>query len=189
MNTAKQIIILTSIFMLTGLSGYPVMAYDSGPSQYGIAEGSSVTLHVPLTIEARGHQVFIQGGEIKKEKTYSYSSAYNEYYPFCYFEINSPSNEVQTILPGEFVITRVTTGETEIVQSTSTQVASLLYLAGGTPSQIVEILIMELRSTSQPNVEQLVCADGFNDPGEVVMPTLKQIRDTLGQVATLKLAQ
>jgi len=177
-----------SILLVAGLAGCSTLASDLWGSHYGIGKGSKVILHVPLTIDARDHQAFIQGGEVKKEKTAAYNSSYNEYYPFCYFEIRSPSNQPETISPGEFEITRVTADETEIVQSKPVRVASLFHFdLAGTPSQIVETVIMELRSDAQPNVEQLVCADGFADPGQVVMPTLKQIRDTLGSVATLEL--
>jgi len=173
---------------MAGLAGCSALERDLWRSEYGIGHGSKIILHVPLTIGAHDHQAFIQGGEVKKDRIFSFSPGYDEYYPFCYFEIYTPSNQSQTILPGEFEITRVTAGETEIVQLRSTRVASSGDSEGG-PSSIVELLIMELQSDSQKNVEQLVCADGFADPGDVVMPTLGQIRETLGQVATLELVQ
>lgn len=183
-----RLFVLLVVFFTTSLAVYPSAARDLWRSEYGIGKGSRVALHIPLTINALGHQVFIQGGEVKKDHALSYNLSYDQYYPFCYFEIRTPSSQTQTILPDEFEITRVTADETEVVQLGPTRVASSMGF-DGSPSQIVEILILELYSKTQENVEQLVCADGFNDPPYVVMPTLKQVRDTLGQVATLKLVR
>jgi len=183
-----RFIALTAVFLIASLLDYPAVADGLWRSEYGITHGSKVILHIPLAIGARNYQVFIQGGEVKKDKAFSYNLSYDQYYPFCYFEIRTSSDQTQTISPDAFEITRVTADETEIVLSRSTQVAQLFNLAD-IPSQIVEVLILELRSETQVNVKQLVCADGFADPSQVVMPTLKQIKDTLGQVAILRIAR
>ncbi|GMQ97215.1 MAG: hypothetical protein BMS9Abin15_0918 [Gammaproteobacteria bacterium] len=183
-----RFIVLTPIFLIASLLGYPAAADGLWRSEYGITHGSKVILHMPLTIGARNYQVFIQSGEVKNDKPSSYNLSYDQFNPFCYFEIRASSDQTQTISPDVFEITRVTVDETEIVLSRSIQVAQLFNLAD-IPSNIVEVLILELRSETQVNVKQLVCADGFADPSQVVMPTLKQIKDTLGQVATLKIAR
>ena len=183
-----RVVVQIAIFFATSLAAYSSVADETWQSGYGIGKGSMVVLHVPLTIDVLGHQVFIQGGEVRKDYAHSYNLSYDQYYPFCYFEIRTPSNQTQTILPGEFEITRVTADETEVVQQGPTRVASFMS-SGRALSQIVELLIFELHSKTQMNVEKLVCADGFNNPAYVVMPTLRQVRDTLGQVATLELVR
>lgn len=183
-----RLIVPTVVFFVASSLAYPAIAADDERLIYGINEGAVVVLHQPLTIGTGDHQAFIQGGGLKSDSLYSASPGYNQYYPFCFFEIRSPSEQQQTISPGEFEIIRVMTEETEFVQAKPVRVAGRLQLAGSL-SPIVQVLILKLRSSSQPNVEQLVCADGFADPNDVILPTLEQIKKTLGKVATLKLVQ
>ena len=188
MNTVIRKVVLALTILTSMALAYPVSGNDYWASQYGIGKGSKIILHVPLAVDADHYKVFIQGGEVKNNKKNSYSWSFDQYHPFCYFELGTPSGMARTIQPGEFAITRVRIDETEFVQPGPIQVAGLLS-SYDAPVLIVELLIMELKSETQSDVEQLVCANGFDFPGQVEMPTIEQIRNALGGIAMLDLVK
>jgi len=154
--------------------------------QYGIGAGSAVVLNQPLVVATGSHQAFIQGGMAVPNKVFPFTGGYDQYYPFCYFELRQSAEQSLTIQPGRFTITRVRLEETEVVSLTPVRVASADDGDGGI-ELVVQALIMELSSQLQPEVEKLVCAEGFDYAGQEELPVLSHIIETLGPVATLEL--
>ena len=186
MMTVRSVV-STLLFLVVGWWAFLATASDDEWSIDGISKGSRIILLESLSIAAGDYRVFVQHGAATGNGLYSASPDYNQYHPFCFFEIRSPSDLQQTIFPGEFEIIRVTMQETEFVQAKPVKFASSLQLAGSL-SPIAQALILKLRSSTQPSVEQMVCADGFADPIYAKLPTLEQIKKVLGKLATFELA-
>ncbi|TNF98473.1 MAG: hypothetical protein EP297_07920 [Gammaproteobacteria bacterium] len=163
-------------------------AYKNWSALYAIPVGSKVILNEDLSIRPRHTQAFIQDGKQAYQR--SFFKGYDQYYPFCYFEVHDVVDREQTIDPDTFNITRVSREQTDIVQVDPAQYRGLS--AGdddGGPPYIVDLNIMWLESASQPNVKKLACASGFDDPFDARLPTIEEIQHALGQVASLVLAK
>ena len=142
-------------------------------------------LNQPLTFAPGSHQAFIQGGKAETNKLFPFTGGFDQYYPFCYFELYQSAEHSLTIHSGRFAITRVRLEETEVVSLMPVRVASSSDKGG--LELVVQLLIMELSSQSQSEVEQLVCAEGFDFAGQEELPVLRHINETLGPVGTLEL--
>jgi len=159
---------------------------------YGIPVNSSISLQQSLTIRPRHTQVFLQDGTaIYSRGWVSLLSGYDQYYPFCYFEVADISDSEQTISGDTFIITRVYRDETDIVQARPTRLTSQIMVgddAVGGFRMIVKTTVMRLSSDKQPEVKMLVCGGGFGHEPFVELPTVDEIRHTLGDIARLDLA-
>lgn len=116
---------------------------------------------------------------------------YNDYYPFCYFELDDIAKTEQFIEPDTFTVTRVYRDETDMIVQAPPRVASLISVGGDADygiNMIVQTTVMRLHSSRQPKVKMLVCAGGFDLPPFARLPTVEEIRLALGNIATLSLA-
>ena len=151
-------------------------------SIYGVPVNSTVSLLQPLTIRVRDTQAFLQDG-IRIQ-----GQSYDQYYPFCYFEIYTLASAEQTIEPDVFTITAVSREETQIVQTAPIKLASLIaFNVGGARSMTTQLTIMRIHSEKQPDVRKLVCAGGFDDTHDTELPTIQEISHALGDIAKLNI--
>jgi len=158
----------------------------SWQKNHAIPVQSSVILLQPLAIPARQTQVFLQNGKAVYSQGYNYG--YDQYYPFCFFEVHDVLETEQTILTDHFTVTAVNREETEFVQTAPIRLASLIVSNGyDTVPLIVQTLIMRLHSDKQPGVKKLVCGGGFDLPPYAELPTIPQIQQALGNIARLEI--
>jgi hypothetical protein len=164
------------------------VAYKKWAEIYKVPVGSKVILHQQLSIGPRRTQSFVQDGEQAIHKTFG--GGYDQYYPFCYFEVIDVVDRTQTVEPDTFTIIKISRYQTDIVQTPGKQSTGLS--SGdddGGPPPIVDMNMMYLESATQPNVKLLACASGFDDPFNARLPTIEEIRQSLGAVATLELSK
>ena len=180
----RLIIYLLTAFLLYGcLSTQARVSWDN---TYGIPVNSTISLLQPLTISAQDTQVFIQYGKAVYSSGYTYG--YDQYYPFCFFEVQDIAQAEQTILVDNFIVTEVFQDETQFVQATPTRMASLITVSANyTVPMIVQTMTMRLHSDKQPQVKKLVCGGGFDHPPFAKLPTIKEIEVALGDIAQLKI--
>jgi len=177
-------LLLVSMLLLSGCISQ--QARVSWQKTYKIPVHSSISLFQPLTIPARHTQVFLQDGKAVYSSGYNYG--YDQYYPFCFFEVHDVIETEQTISADRFIITSVHREETEIVQTKPIKLASLIVSNDyDTASLIVQTLIMRLHSDKQPGLKRLVCGGGFDSQPFAELPTIEQIEHTLGDIAKLKI--
>ena len=189
---------LAAIGLLLAMAGCQTNRKISPWAHSGtIPAGSYVELHESLNIATRDDQVFIQDGKTAGPGGYTYG--YDQYYPFCYFQVANIDSEPQIIQPGRFEITRIYLDETEFVQRSPIKIASSAGVsldhgnlrlladgdAGGGVRLIVETTVMDLSSQQQPSVKRLVCGGGFDLEPHANLPTLDDIDTVLGSIATL----
>ena len=182
MPSIRLITYLLTPFLLYGcLSTQARVSWDN---TYGIPANSTISLLQPLTIPAQDTQVFIQYGKAVYSSGYTYG--YDQYYPFCFFEVQDIAQAEQTIVADNFTITEVTREETEFVQTTPTRMANLITVgADYTIPIIVQTTTMKLHSDKQPQIKKLVCGGGFDHPPFAKLPTIKEIEEALGDIAQL----
>jgi hypothetical protein len=188
----QRLLTFTLLFIMLVLTGCQTNTTRSPWASRGtIPSGSTIHLLQPLTVPARDNQVFIQNGEAAYSKGITYG--YDQYYPFCYFELHGLAEGPRTIEKDTFVIQRVYVDETEFVRSKPVKVASLVQVAssddpGGGIRLIVQTTVMELHSDNQPSVRRLVCAGGFDFESFAQLPTIKDVNDVLQGIARLETA-
>jgi hypothetical protein len=140
----------------------------------------------PLIIQSRKVRTFLQDGTQTSQRRFS--SGYDQFHPFCFFEVGKLVRHEQTIEPDTFTVTRTSREHTRIVHVEESGMTGLSSGNGGGLTQIIELHIMRLESTSQPDVRRMVCANGFDEPSRVRLPTIDEINQALGKLVTLTLA-
>ena len=190
MNNIKRIAaLLVFTTVLAALSSCQrTYVHSPWASRATIPLGSEVRLLQTLTIPPNDNQVFIQEGNTAPTSA-GITYGYDQYYPFCYFELHGLSKEARTIEQDTFTITRVYRDETEFVQSKPAQVASLTLIAGSDGDSgarlILQTTVMDLRSDKQPAMRRLVCGGGFDLEPYASPPTMDDITGILKGIAQL----
>ena len=186
-NLFKATSLLTGIFFISACNA--ALVTDPAAKNYVPTPGSTVT--VPQRIEVPGGQtrIFFQRGEIVKK-----ASGLDLYKANCNFEINTLAETPRYIEAGTYTVTRTTRQEREVVLFKPLQYASLAI--GGQvskgddgPGMYFEEVRMTLRADQQSDIRELACRGVMTDPGWVEPPTLAEIREALGQHATIKVPE
>jgi hypothetical protein len=180
----KSLVAVAMLILLSACQQMPVKDEESPYSR--IPTGSSITLERKLPVPAGHSRVFLQYGEVvakvKLEK----------YQPHCNFEVRQVSTGESVIEPDSFSVTALIEDEEEVVQQQAPrQLASLysdLSLGGGDMVPLLSRFVRHtLHSTRQPDVMYLTCHGGFSEPWQVKTPGVSDIRQVLGDIATVKL--
>ncbi len=160
-------------------------------SYYEVPVDSKLILHQDLTIPAKTAIVYLQRGQIFL-KHYQY----NRYATYCELELSAKRNVPQTVKADEFVIYKVKQ-ETVFGDGGFIQLASRVRFGGvaqfgrgsdGFQGYEVVATRMTLRSERQPDVQALICASW--EPAQAISYlTIRKIRNTLGDIFSLQLAQ
>jgi len=158
---------------------------------YEVPIDSKLILHRDLTIPAKTAIVYLQRGQIFL-KHYQY----NRYATYCELELSRKRDVPQTIEADEFLIYKVKQervfGDGGFIQLASRGVfggvARIMRDNGG--KQLYEVVAtrMALRSERQPDVQALICAS-WHSAQAMSYLTIRKIRDTLGDIFSLQLAQ
>jgi len=178
----KRLTIVATMMLVAACQQAPIRDEDS--PRMRIAPGSTITLHEALTVPAGHTRVFLQNGKVKGK------TKLDQYYPHCNFEVRSVSNGTLRIEPDVFTVTAVTEDEEEVVTRTSPlRLASWRFSGGGDSVVLLTRFVAHrLDSPRQPQVMRLTCHGGFADPWQVDYPSITDIRQALGKLATVTLA-
>ncbi len=164
---------------------------EDSPS-YEVPVDSKLILHRDLTIPARTTIVYLQRGQIVLKH-----HQVNRWGTYCELELSRKRDLPQTIEADEFDIYKVKQ-ETVFGDGGFIQLASRGLWFGGVAGimpehdgrQLYEVVAtrMTLRSERQPDVHALICASW--EPAQAMSYlTIRKVRNTLGDIFTLQLAQ
>jgi len=155
--------------------------YETALSYGRIVAGSRITLHQELVIPANQVRLFLQRGQVL-------TNNFDQYYPHCNFEIRTLSDHAWSIVPDEFLVTRVRQGFEEVVSLKPIKVAALgataLYYA--VYPMVSRYIHLYLASERQPDVMRLTCHGAFDELPDADLPTVDEIGEALGGLATLQ---
>ncbi len=158
---------------------------------YEVPVDSKLILHQDLTIPAKATIVYFQ-----REQILLKYAQVNRRTTYCELELSTKRDVPQTIEADEFVIYKVKQervfGDGGFMQLASRGVfggvARIMRDNGG--KQLYEVVAtrMTLRSERQPGVHALICASW--EPAQAMSYlTIRKVRDTLGDIFSLQLAQ
>lgn len=154
---------------------------------YEVPPGSTLILNRRIFIPPYELKIYIQNGRL--------AQGANQYYPFCKFEVRHKKDHPQAIEPDAFEIRRVDRVRSLFVKAdrpyalTGAAIGGGIFEKEGKPTPRVHGSRMFLHSDRQPEVYQLVCGH-LQDPNiEARYLSIQQIRETLGDIFTLKLAK
>jgi hypothetical protein len=167
----KRLALVAALLLLMACQQAPVRDENSPRSRVSI--GSHFILH----------QVLAQEGQVVAK------NKLERYQPHCNIEVHSVSSGGSYIEPDTFVVTAVMEDEVEVVRGTAWQhYASLFYSGDGMDTLMLSRFVRHtLQSASQPEVMRLTCHGGFAEPWQVATPSVREIRQALGELVTLKL--
>lgn len=173
----KKFLIL-SFLMVLGSCIQHTTKDESSPF-YSVAKGSYLLLNQPLTIPPGKASTIVQNGAVVS------GEALDIYMPNCVFEINTLKEIPQTIQPDTFLIYKVV-DEMLSVSLKKKMFASRTFMSDGGPSDFNYSTTMYLESKQQPDVLRLACMH-WESPEDNNYLTIKQMRQAMGEIFTLKL--
>ena len=177
--------LLTNLFLLLCLtgceSGFPPRSDDS---LFGRLSGGSFVLHREVSIDPSYAHIVFQGGVA--------AHGASEFEPRCELEVRKVLETSQTIPAGNFRI-----GKVRGVQRYVRQPGANMLAAAGGAMQLADdssnewymyTYHMQLLSEEQAEPPVLICGGAYNYPFYARYPTLQEIREALGDYASLTLA-
>jgi hypothetical protein len=145
-----------------------------------------VLVKQPLTVAPGKTRVFFQYGQLIPR------SQRNDYAVNCNFEINTLSDSPRTIEPGTYTVTRSLRRSNDVVSrgplrlaARELQAGMLLRDDGGTPVLFEEV-VLSLSSIPPSDVRELACRGAMAEPSEMMLPTLAEMRQALGDYADIQ---
>ena len=155
---------------------------ETGHNDFQKLSAKTLILHKDIRIPPRQAHAVFQGG------AFSYGSG--EYAPHCELEVRAVQETAQTVRAGVIVITSVR-GITHYEQRPRriqlAAAADFQLLAGDSSEWIMQAYHFSLYSEAQPDVTHLICGGAYNFPFYARYPTEQEIRQSLGDLATLSL--
>ena len=150
--------------------------HDEGSSASRISVGSRIILHQAITVPAGDARVFMQEGKVTGKV------ALNQYLPHCNFEVRELSDGNARIEPDSFLIIALQVGSDRVVSNgMPTRLAvDLDMYQFHSPSPVSRYVKHRLQSTNQPEVMNLKCHGGFDEPALAEYPGIRAIREALG---------
>ncbi len=145
--------------------------------------GTSIELHQPLRVPAGHTRVFLQRGEVVAKQRF------DRYVPSCNFEVRTLLEQTREIEAESFLVTRVQRETAEVVQQVYPVLQAGLDLAGmddGLPMIVLSVHLW-ISSDQQPDVMRLTCRGAFDDPSQADPPSIEQMQEALGSIASLVL--
>ena len=150
---------------------------ETNAATENLSRGWKLILKQNLTIPAYEAGVYLQYGKIVSVQER------DQYYSNCRLEVRDPQEHPQVVEADSFTVYRVKRSEEDASLYTPQYASTVLSMASPTADDYITTLY--LRSKQQPDVIKLECRH-WEDPS--VFPehlSLKQIRDTLGEIFTL----
>jgi hypothetical protein len=183
----KCMSLLFGIIFLTACGA--ALVTDPTARNYVPSPGSTVTVSQRIEVPGGQTRIFFQRGEIVKKV-----SDIDLYKTNCNFEINTLAETPRYIEAETYTVTRTTRREGEVVlfkplQYASLTVGGIVGKGGDGPPMYFEEVRMTLRSDKSSDIRDLTCRGAMTDPQFLEPPTLAEIREALGQHATLKVPE
>jgi hypothetical protein len=167
------------------VSCQPAYLKDGQPNEnspyFEIPVDSKFVLHQTLTIRPYSRNVFFQNG-----RAMPFSDVV-QFIEYCALTLYAQRQVPQTIKPDAFVVTKVYREYLYQLASPSVMVAQTFQNNDGETWHVLATQ-MELQSKDQPDVIRLTCA-AWGLPQSISNVTLAGIRKSLGDIATLELAE
>ena len=177
-----RLILLICTILLA--SCQPAYLKDGRPNEnspyFEIPVESKLTLHQTLTIRPYSRNVFFQNG-----RAMAFFDV-NEFIDYCALTLYAQKQVPQSVKPDTFVVTKVYREYLYQLASASVMLAQTFQDKDGETWHVLATQ-MELQSKGQPDVIRLTCA-AWGLPQDISNVTLAGIRKSLGDVATLELA-
>ena len=174
-------LLICAVFLV---SCQPAYLKDGRPNEnspyFEIPVDSKVVLHQALTVPAYARNVFFQRGRVRP---FYYV---NEFIDYCALTVYAQKQVPQTIKPDTFVVTKVYREYLYQLADASLIVAQTFQDKDGETWHVLATQ-MELQAKNQPDVIRLTCA-AWGLPQDISNVTLAGIRKSLGEIATLELA-
>ena len=179
----KWYLYISLLVLLPGLSACQSgLLVADGDNDFQELSAKTLVLHKDIRIPPRQAHAVFQGG------AFSYGSG--EYAPQCQLEVRTVRETAQTVQAGVFEITSVR-GITHYVQRPRRiQLAAMgdfQMLADDSGEWIMLAYHFSLYSEQQPDVIRLICGGAYNFPFHARYPSEQEIRQSLGDSATLSL--
>lgn len=166
------------------VSCQPAYLKDGRPNEnspyFEIPVESRFVLHQTLTVPAYARNVFFQRGRVLP---FYYV---NEFMDYCALTVYAQKQVPQTIKPDTFVVTKVYREYLYQLASASVMLAQVMQNNDGETWHVLATQ-MELQAKNQPDVIRLTCA-AWGIPQDISNVTVASIRKSLGEIATLELA-
>ena len=185
-----------SLALVVFVSACQTAYKDGQPNEdsayYEVPVDSKLILHQDLTIPAKTTIVYFQRG-----KVFLKHYQYNRYGTYCELELSRKRDVAQTVKADEFVIYKVKQervfGDGGFIQLASRGLGFgtlAQFERGNDGRQLYEVVAtrMTLRSERQADVHSLMCAS-WHPAQAMSYLTVRKIRNTLGDILTLQLAQ
>lgn len=167
--------------LLAGCGQSGLVRKDTASPLYLPPVGTRIELQNPLTVAPGRTRVFLQRGKTRQ--------GVDQYLPNCNFEIRKLSEQPQVISPETFLVVKVQRVTEEVVQLTRPVVVAGIGLAGmdadsGQP-MIVRGVHLWIGSDTQPDVMRMTCRGAFDDAWRAQLPSIDEMREALGDYASL----
>ena len=171
------------VVLLAGVSACQSgLLIESSNDKFQQLSVGTLVLHKDIHIPARQSHAVFQGSG------FTYGSG--EYAPHCALEIRTVKETPQTVHAGVFEVTSVI-GMTHYVQRPHRiQLAAMgdfQMLADDSGEWIMQAYHFSLHSKDQPDVSRLICGGAYGFPFYARYPDEQDIRQSLGEWATLSL--
>ena len=177
------LLLLLAVLILSGCALVEVEPDPASPF-YPVPEGSVLEIHQPITIPAGRTRVWLQRGRVVAGQDW--------WHPACNLEVNTLDRErSRTVEPGRFEVIRVQGMDDfarQQIPAGGVMNAGLYagYDTGGN-TWMWRGHHLWLSSAEQPDVLRLTCVGVYARAHEVRPPSIEQIREALGPVASLRL--
>jgi hypothetical protein len=175
---------LLLLLILAGLpgcqSGFQV---NTGDGNFQTLSAQTLVLHRDVRIPPRQSHAYFQKS--------TGAGIGGEYAPHCELEVRQVLEEAQYVRAGVFEITGIR-GETHYVQRPLkniqlTAAVGFQLLAEDSADWIMQAYHFTLHSDEQPDVLRLICGGAYDFPFYARYPSLEDIQQALGDVASLEL--
>lgn len=182
------LVLLSSALLLAGCGGDALVRDDAAGAYVGLT-GAEVQLIVPVKVAAGKARVFIQGGDVPRNRNPYIGGGFNQYRPHCAFEIRNVDHDGVIIEPDTFRIVRTQESLQEVVQAPGRQFAGLGLMIGsgvwGGGASYHLGYHFTLYSERQPDVMRMSCYGVYAERYDLYAPTVGEIRAALRGVAEI----
>lgn len=161
---------------------------DTASPYMKVPPGSVLTINRQIEVPPGSTRVYFQNGRVTR--------GFDHYAPNCNIEVSRLDDaQVQYVEAGEYPVSEVQNTLEEVVRSRAKQLAALGPMLageggdGGDGSAMVYKGYHLWLEGADPNVRRLSCRGAYGDAHESYPPSINEIRQSLGDIMTLQLAE
>jgi hypothetical protein len=147
-------------------------------------EGSALQLHQSIRVAAGRTRSFLQQGRSLP------GGGINQLEASCNLEVRTLEEQPRSIEPDRFRILGTRRQVETVVQGPAGPAGSFrrvgLLGGGDSPPDVMHVIHFNLQSERQPDVMRLTCRGALDAPWRAQPPSLNEIREALGGIATFE---